>query len=747
MNTPETPRAALRSEQEVHDLKQRIAFLARVFSRSYDMQVLPGDGWKCSLPPESAEALEEYILGKRESLDDLPADTFRPTHIFYREEHLSQWPLPAIMGLLRHEVGHANHTNYRHLFEGQKQAMQGGNLPSTWALTWNGLEDPWINNLEIADSQAVRENMRSFHEHALPQLVERINAQPPVLQLAQNITHYWFTGESIPNIQNKKVSEVFEQIKPYVDQYIAGETSEENFRLLQEKIWDKVKVLEPEGAHEQMMKRMMEAAANREFESGEGQGEPKDLFQQLREKLGRGRRRDPLDQELQQQMPQNLKQELAKELETQQAACRARQRQKQQRGPQEEIPTNQPMIEDLDISKLPKSARQRLQQVIKALPKDLRKRLEEEAGRRLDNKQTEAIKDRLPPSVKMEKNKAGQNQLTPDFVDQKDAKEKEKQVQAIVREVEERERRQAEEEARRMEAEAQRQAKEAEQRSFEQRMIQAGFDPENPEEVNSFRTYQAIEQSTRQQAANFVRIIERYLPKKESYGYGGEFYTGPKIDWSKVPTKIPIGKYDIFQRREIREAPEARLYVWLLIDRSGSMGLNHKMDESLKTAVFFARVLRYFDVPLSIKFFGQQLDELLDFKQNYDDPKERVKPRLIELSDASGRWTDLSQGLIKVKEEMAQAKREFPGSVGAVFVISDGEANSGIIDDQLKALIEEMQKSLLVYGFDLSGTGEVKDYFGDTYGVAVRRFDDLPKEAFKALRVTLERMVKQRKIV
>lgn len=743
MTTPEALRPTPTSESEVLSLKQKMAFLARIFSRTYDMKVLPGGFWGCSLNPDSEQALKEYIHDKRKTLDNLDPEVFRPTHIFYPEERLPEWSLPAIMGALRHEVGHAKNSDYRCLFKGQKQAYKERHLPLTWAITWNGLEDPWINNLEIAGSQAVKENMRALYDETLPQVLDNINAQPPVLQLAQNISHYWFTGESLPNIKNKKILEVFEAIRPHVDEYLNGASSEKNFELLQQKIWDKVKVLEPEGAREQEMKRLIEAAANREFERGQAEGGIKDFFQELMEKMRRGKK-ESLDEELQRQMSKNLRKKLSKEFERQQDAANAR-RKRVQRQTGKDLPSSPPMVDDLDLTKVPESLREKMKEVLKALPKDLRKKLEKEARKRLDEKQAEAMKNKLLPSTDIKKNKSGQYQLVPDFVDQKEADEKDKLVKAIVKEVEKEEKRLAEIEERRLEEQKKRQAGEAKKRSFEQQMEKAGFDPENPNDIISYRKYQAIEQSVRQQVANFVRIIERYLPKKETYSYGGEFFTGPKIDWSKVSRKIPIKKYDIFKRREIREAPEARLYVWLLIDRSASMA-GPKMAESLKTAVFFARVLRYFDVPLSIKFFGDHLDELLDFQQNYDDPKEKIKPRLVDLADASGQWTNLSSALFKAKEEMAQAKREFPESVGAVFVISDGRANSGIVGQQLKEYIEEMQKNLLVYGFDLSGTGGVKLYFGDEYGVEVPSFAELPKEAFKALRFTLERMAKRHKI-
>src|SRR3989344_2029972 len=264
----EREKKAIRSREEVADLRQKIAFLARVFSGSYGIRLIPGAGWACSLGREAQEVLAEYLAGEGKRLEEMDPELFRPTHILYQEESLYEWPLPAILGVARHEVGHVKHSDFRVIFMGQRQAVAEGRLPTSWAELFNSVEDPWVNNLEIAGSEAVRHNMRALYEYSLGEVVEKVNSQPLVRQLGLNINHWWFTGEEIVTIKNSKVREVFGEIKGDVEAYFTGESAQANYRLLQEKIWPKIKELEEAGVKQEMMMRLMEGLAGRKFRGG-----------------------------------------------------------------------------------------------------------------------------------------------------------------------------------------------------------------------------------------------------------------------------------------------------------------------------------------------------------------------------------------------------------------------------------------------------------------------------------------------
>ncbi len=81
-SNPEHPKELALSPQEKNRL---IAHLGRVYSRRYDIQVLPSHErgvWATGLDPETNIELEKYMTGQRDSLDDLPPDALSQKKFF-----------------------------------------------------------------------------------------------------------------------------------------------------------------------------------------------------------------------------------------------------------------------------------------------------------------------------------------------------------------------------------------------------------------------------------------------------------------------------------------------------------------------------------------------------------------------------------------------------------------------------------------------------------------------------------------
>lgn len=152
-------RPVKRSAGEVAELKRKIGLIARVFSKTYDLGVYPSPqgGWCCSIDEQHMEEIDRYLHGEVQTLDALPTDALKPKKIFYDvsdvEEKMTD---DEVIGVTRHEIGHVNHSDFRLLLEGQRQAMDEGYLATSWASISNALEDPRVNNLEIAGSDVVR---------------------------------------------------------------------------------------------------------------------------------------------------------------------------------------------------------------------------------------------------------------------------------------------------------------------------------------------------------------------------------------------------------------------------------------------------------------------------------------------------------------------------------------------------------------------------------------------------------------
>lgn len=754
-----------RSASEVRALEQKIGLIARVFSRNYNLDVFPSPtgGWACGIDPKVAEDIEAYLTGKRESLDDLPAETFRPKQIYYDSKDIAEAPEDEVLGVLRHEVGHANNSDYRLFFKGQRQARDEGYLPTGWANIHNALEDPWVNNIEIAGSEVVREKMTKRYAATMPEVVAKIGTQPLTRQLGLNIIHHWLTGQNIPTLTDKRVLETFERIKPHAEAYFKGASAQENFDNLLQNVWPTYREVETKALSDEETKELARQASKENLgqtkpdqgsAAQEGQGAQgqsgiqnalKRFTSAVKKLFGAGDSPKPseeqkqIEKDLEGKVGGNLQKNLRQELNRQKEELEKADRELKQQGHKTGT-----VPDDIDLNKLSKEVRQGLEDLKKSLAPEMKKALQQQARKNLDAKQAEALKQDAPAFMQAEEDpQTGERRVTfkkgPSQSQMQLTKE---QVQQLMEQAE------AAQEQEQAQAEAQQQQREEQsaeeiRAEMERReMLQAGF---TEQERELFKKFKDLETPMQSRIRNFIQTIEKFLPKQETYTYGGEYYTGRKVDHRSIPERAPVKDYRIYQRREPIAAPQARMYITLVIDNSGSMK-GEKMEESLKTAVFWGRVLQEFGIPFSIKFFGDRVRNIKTFEQDYDDGRNRVKPSLVQYADASGGSTDMSAPLLETEKEMNIARRKFAGSVGAVFVISDSGANQGLTGPALIELIQRLQKNYIVSNFILStNQGEVKEaekYFGEKNVIAPKNFGDLPDEAFRVLRVTLERMLR-----
>ena len=403
--------------------------------------------------------------------------------------------------------------------------------------------------------------------------------------------------------------------------------------------------------------------------------------------------------------------------------------------------------DDIDLSSVPDEVVREVQKAIDALSPEQKKELAKKARERLDKKLADQANKKLPKTSRMKKDeKTGEYRLTINTLpEDKKAEQVKKAVDAFNKEQDEKAEAETKAQADKETAEtARREAKRKEDQE-KQQMEKDGFDPATDRDL--YLQFKALEQSMDGQITSFMRVMERYLPRKEETEYGGEAtYIGKRISPKDVIKRAPVKDYRVMLRRQTRESEETRLYIALLIDKSGSMQ-GQKMEESLKTAIFFGRVLKRFGIPFAIKFFGDHVDHPMAFADDYDDPKKHIKKNLMAQGRAVGGSTDMSTPLMETIKEMVEAKRLFVGSHGGVFIISDSGANAGPLTGQsLQKYIKEQQKTFSILNLLLSNnSGELAEahaLFGKEHVIQAADFGNLPNEAFKVLRITLERVLK-----
>lgn len=826
-----------RTPEEQRQLERKIALIARVFSKNYEMRVLPAPagGWACGVAGEAERAAHEYLFGDRKTLDDLKPEVFKPSRIYYDVADIASAPRDEVFGVLRHEVGHANHSDFRLLFEGQKNAQNEGFLPTSWLSIHNALEDPWVNNLEIRGSDVVRRQMTALYAARFPEIVEKIGTQPVTHQLGLNINYYWATGKSIPTITDKRVIEAFEKMRPHVDAYFSGKSAKENFDNLKRHIWPIYKELESKAIADEARRDLARSlsqggrgrgraasgtagrsgggtdagaspSASQQSPSGTGLDDAQSDGSSRRRSLGgrvvqavrrifglgdeepkaprrpRGRRGQGAESFPKSTAAENRSpiEQLQDEIEEQRRRLESKDREL------ERTTGKKPLLEpDIDLEKLSRQAQRALEdEEQKATTAERQQRLNQ-ARAALDRKQAELQRRVGPRSLAVRKTKDGVHVMS--YGDpasasdespaadtsaegmsaekpppQPDSGQPSQQADPALGTAEEQ--RIFEELIRRAEQLKQdpfhetepappateavldeasaRRAAELKQEIAKRDRARNGF---SETEQQHFRRFRELESAMQGYVTTFIRNLEGYLPRKDEHSYDGEHYSGRRLNTRALPSRVPIGDLRIYQRRRLDPTGDPRLFVTLLIDNSGSME-GQKMEESLKTAVFWSRVLKEFQVPFSIKFFGSKVVPIKEFEQDYDHPGHRIKPHLVIKADASGGHTDMGAPLSQTKSELTRAKRRYHECKGAVFVISDSGANAGLVGEGLRKLIAELQEDHIVMNFLLGGqAGEIeaaKQLFGTANVVAPKRFGDLPREAFRVLRTTLDRVMK-----
>lgn len=729
------PPEALKTAQEKNRL---IAHLGRVFARQYDIQVIPSGQkgfWGCGLDPKVNVEVAKYIEGQRDNLDDLPAESFRPRRILYDADSAQEMSMEEINTLLHHEAGHAKYTDFRLMFEGQRQAKDEGNLPTSFWITFEGIEDPRVNNLEGEESPAIDRQIRTNQDKELQKRITEapLKDKPYMMQFAYNCFHHWLHGEGIPELAETEVGRLAEAAKPLLEQYFQNTDVEER-RILQRQIWDIAKVLEKQDIEDEK-KRQIYQQQQRQAGQQQGPGQPVQGQGQGGEQAGtpnlpggKGSREQTMASQGQGQGNQQkgLFDRLRERL----------------LGPKGQETPPKPKSERVDLSKLSDQELQQLKDAIDNMTQQQRAELEQKARQAIDELQKEALEKNLSKTFKLERNKqTGEYEVKPNLADEKAQKQAQEDYQQILKEVE------AEEQAQSQRQQLERQLQEAMMRQLEQarreklEMERAGFDEG---ERDKFLLYQSLEDAMYAHVRNFKQAIEKVVPRRRESMYEGGYFSGPRFDKRDLVRKAPLGDERFHMRQIERPTGEPRLFIGLLVDNSGSMA-GQKMDNARKAVIFFAKVCKDMGIPFMAAAFGDDAEVIKGFRQAFDNPAERIKPKIIDATDASGGSTNMHAGIEVTIAAMNDQRRRLRDSHGLIFVITDGEANAGLTGDALRNYIEENRGRLTFKSFGLSSNAHervaiqqyLNHYFGESNCVYPQGFDDLGDEAFRVLRVSL----------
>ncbi len=235
---------------------------------------------------------------------------------------------------------------------------------------------------------------------------------------------------------------------------------------------------------------------------------------------------------------------------------------------------------------------------------------------------------------------------------------------------------------------------------------------------------------------NLEQKLRFILWRKQRTKKQSGFRSGGAINISKVISAkvggIPADEWKVFERKK---KPDKKDYVFsLLIDLSDSMeGKN--IDESFKAVVLFSEVLNRIKIPFEINGFNTEFFNFKGYKNKRVDNK--TKKEIGQIFNNVGSCTNLMLGLQNSIDNIKKRKE----NEKIIFVISDGEHNTGESEGVLKKYIKEQEQqrenSIKMVGLGLGDeTDYIKQYF--TEALANIFVQDIPKELSRLLEEKLK---------
>jgi hypothetical protein len=791
----EGPQKPERSPAEIRQMKLRMAKIARLFSGTHRLNVVPGEGWSMGFQDydKFSKMMRGYLKGEitEEEFDSADPSIFKPTSLTYDETWFEEKSQGEIDGVTRHEVGHANNSDYRLLAKGQRLALDEGYLPLSFANAWNAREDPWVNNCEMYPSESVRDQMRSLYEAATPMVVEEMRSGKSSLNRQLGIREMleWMKDEFgcvdqailddlDKNYLDPRVVEILKETMPISKRFFdPNNTALENYLIMRDELWPHIKKLEVQNFKDKIIDELIKpkqpgGQPGGEQGQGQGQGQPGGEGGQSG---GGGDQMNPMIDKL----PPDLKKQLQKEMEKQASQSpKGIQGQTQEKAGEAGTPEGQEPQQgqgegqgEFDPSQIPEDLKQDIIDAVEGLSDEDKEKLKKAAKEELDKQQAqendknpsksmETVKDedtgtylQVPKAEDAEKAKETKRELEKfEFEDRKEQEAKKDAIKEQLKDAETQEEvdqimenadipkeHQGELE---QQAETQKQAIETKAKQKKVTMQKEGF---NEHEENLYDELKMLETAAKTGLQSFIRYVAKFLPKKVDLEWGGPHKTGKRIMKKELPKKIPTKRYDVYSKRHEKLSEEPKMFVKLIIDRSGSM-MGKPMEESMKTAMFFAQVLTEFGIPFSITFFDDGTESVMEFGQELNEKGSRVKVKMMRASKKSG-GTNIGKVLKEADEELKAGRKRYPECMSSIFFIGDGGANQGMTGQALTEYIEGLKKKHIITAYALGQGGRALiELFGEDNTVEVDEFEDLHPMAKSKLKQVLRRVAKRFKL-
>jgi len=559
-----------------------------------------------------------------------------------------------------------------------------------FAFMMNAIEDPRDNNFVAESYPKFREQMElaytqdlDFEGKAKEKAAQKLGYQPRFMQAGFEYIKQWFRetqghememSADLPDEVKAVVQATIEHARDSWWRYPSREEADKSEELIKkyaqvsyeinrDEIWPEFKKLIEADMQDQKMQELLKdmQKEKQDQEGGEGgQGLPQEL-------------KDKLTPEEQKALEEAIKKAIedAKKEQEEKSKQEASGKDTGKEGPpsdqegtpesaSDEASTGKP----IDLGSLPEGLKQKIKEYIDSLPEDQKKEMAEKAEaavKEFEDALNEELQGKLSDNpekkaVREEKAEDGETKEVP-------AEKTEKELPGVNKE---------------------------EMRKYRERIAK-----ELKKDANVY-------EKMRQEVLPIIDKLETELREifvaRKAKGWKSGFTTGKRIDIKRriqeKAKSVPAMESKAWQKREM---PDEKDYaISLLVDLSGSMSRDNKIEETFKAVIVLSEVLNRLSINLEILGFNDRIYEYQDFGQPMSKLiREHMGGMLGEVDDTSdtgkARWNDDGWALEKASERLVKQKADQKFLV----VLSDGTPEESSMHPRSKYELGKMIKKVL----------------------------------------------------
>lgn len=275
-------------------------------------------------------------------------------------------------------------------------------------------------------------------------------------------------------------------------------------------------------------------------------------------------------------------------------------------------------------------------------------------------------------------------------------------------------------------------------------------------ELHLYKMYKVIEREVEPQVRKQITELQKLLPPNYQILKDEDNFhrSGYKMDRNKLVHWKVTGDNRIFQRNKTElDTNEINMFETILIDKSGSMWSfgdpNSPLTNAIKAAIIRAKVLEHFKVQMSIVVFGDKIEEVMSFGEQFSNRTTKIPSTLMRIATGGG-WWNSQEPMTYVYSTMKRKMKDLGGkSFGNISFIGDGDLYQFQEIPELRWLIQELRRSWMgVTAYYINNSEKkmplINYYFGspeDGWAVYAGDVQDLSSKIVNSHRTRLSHII------